>query len=348
MGSTRIIKIVLFSMLTCFLISGCSVYKTNSNIPSLVDSNHSTHSEVLEESTISQEIRFSDNRSLSIEAVVDPIASDALAKIQLKLDQDSLDLMVQELCLSKYPQINESIIDGASNWSVVADNDTLVFSFGCHQYGPLMGVAKYFDVSKDLNGQMIDSTSTYIPHYITDYIPEGMSISAEEAGSEIGKLLSRYSDFTFVPWSVTAGYDAQEQQGYYYAFMQQQYNGFPVYGNEISKVSAFLSNKGIFSFGGTILLKEHERIKLSTILTLSDAVEIFKENFPVYAIGESVTCHRIVFGYIASLQNDVVSLAPAWVFECTDVSNIGSESTQIRYYNCACFVESGDFWIESL
>lgn len=345
MVRTRMIKSVSFILIICILISGCSLYKKDDNLSASVSSNHPKDNDTLEETLISQEKQYEDTRILTIEAKVASVPADTLANIKLEMDEAALKGMVDDLCISIYPQLDESIIDGASNWSIVSDDETLVFSFSCYREGSLMGVARYFDVSRDLNGKMVDPNNTYIPHYITDHMPDGVTFSAEEAGDKIANLLSQYSCFTFTPWSVTAGYDDQEQQGYYHAFMQQHYNGFPVYGNELSKVSAFISPDGIFSFGGTILLKEYEENRLSNMMSLSEAIEVFSGNFPVYAIGDTVVCNKITFGYIATLQNDVISLSPAWIFECTDKN---SENDIIRYYNCACLIESGEFWIESL
>lgn len=342
---TQKTKSILFFLTICIFLSGCSMYQRNEDVPALTSSDYLMEDFVFEERNISQERQFENSKKLIIEATVDTVPADALTNITLNVDNVALKALVDDLCFSLYPQLNESVIDGASNWSIVSDNETLVFSFSSYQEGPLAGVARYYDVTRDLNGQMLDGESTYIPHYMTSHIPNGVIFSAEEAGAKITDLLAQYSCFTFTPWSVTAGYDNQKQQGYYYAFMQQHYNGFPVYGDEISKVSAFISSDGVFSFGGTILLKEHEQAKLSSTMALDKAIEMFSNNFPVYAIGDSVLCNRITFGYIANIQDSEILLSPAWVFECTDTDS-STETT--RYYNCACLMESREFWIESL
>ena len=345
MTRARVIKSFSFILIMCILISGCSLYKKDDNLPASVSPLPSTGIDALEETLVSQEKQYEDTRTLTVEAKVASVPADALANIKLEIDEAALKSMVDNLCISIFPQLEESIIDGASKWSIVSDDGTLVFSFSCYREGSLMGITGYFDVSRDLNGKTVGPDNDYIPHYITDHIPDGVTFSAEEAGDKIANLLSQYSCFTFTPWSVTAGYDDQKQQGYYHAFMQQYYNGFPVYGNELRKVSAFLSPDGIFSFDGTILLKEYEENRLRHVMSLGEAIEVFSGKFPVYAIGDTVVCNKITFGYIASLQNDMMSLSPAWIFECMDKN---SENDMIQYYSCACLIESGEFWIESL
>jgi len=210
----------------------------------------------------------------------------------------------------------------------------------------------YLNVVNDINSDILDEPlSWFTPHYITQLEPPMMDITAEEAAQEASAVFSQYSCFTYTPQNIVAfDAEAEGESGYYYIKLQPVYNGILVLdkyvagSTEYSKsiaISAAMSAKGLFSFQGNLLYKEIERAEVEQRLSLKRAVEKMAEDFPIYAIGETVTVTNICAAYCfqASVADGTDTLVPGWAFACIDSAEDSSGIKQ--QYTCFYDFETG-------
>lgn len=305
-----------------------------------------------EETAISRFVQMGD-KSLTIDAVLSPVDLNKMPEIRLSFDKNTLTKMVNDIVLVKYPQVTESIMDGNSLWSILRDDGSVELSFSCSPEGLFSGLVFYVDAERDVTGENLDPDgSIWIPHYITQLKPDDISFSAKEAGNRICSLLSGYSCFDYAPRSIVAQYDRQLGKGCYHLWLQPFFEGAPVYGNGISWVWAFMSQEDLFQFQGTMVLMENSRRTLEHYYSLGDALNTFEASLPAYAYGNEITCKSISVGYIADRdpanpQSDIVTLSPAWIFECTDVKSGPEHGEKTMYYYCYVLLETGEFWSQT-
>lgn len=286
------------------------------------------------------------DRTLKMDVQVTIPDLETLETVKLAFDEELLDTMVEELAKSRFPDIQEEEVGGYRDWSV-QNEEQLLFVLSCEDTGFDAGWTYYEDVADELNGQAIgeDDLKWWIPHYLTEHIPNQMGLSAAEAAKEIGDFLARYSCFAYEPWSVAAFNCKNDPNisGYYSARMQPYYDDLPVYGEQQMKISAHMSAEGVFGFQGVLLLKEQERAAIQQAMPLDAAVEQFQKDFAAGAIEGSVTVDRINIGYIArSGYQGNYTLSPAWVFECTELpENTEGANSTTDYHTYAYLLETG-------
>lgn len=281
------------------------------------------------------------DKTVMIHTTVAPMEEENLFTAVLTPDISAWAALGKELLPNYAKKIDSAVQSGSMHISVVEDECLqLTFSLGENSVGGMV----FLDCEKDLNGSDLDSGRSYsIPHYRTQLVPPAMEITADEASEKVCELLDSYSCLRFTPWNITAGYDSQNMKGYYHIKLQPQMEGIPIYSELIS---AFFSDEGLFSCQGMVFLQERERTPVESVFPLERAVEQFIANCPAYAYTEKIVCKQIGLGYISTSEADIVTLSPAWIFECQEdmYSEDGSQIIYTRYYNCGFLLENGDFW----
>lgn len=256
-----------------------------------------------------------DGKSLVIHARVEMPDFDNLEAVTLVFDEETLRRAAEDLVLSRYPDVREQRDEasGSRGWSVESEN-RLSLSLDCFDQGFEAGRLLFLDVSRDRNGSGMgqDDLNAFTYGYITPHIPTGLEITGREAGEAMGQFLSQYSCFTYQAWSLRAQDD--EAGGYYQAFLEPQYEGLPVKGKGL-RVSACLSEEGVFTFQGVMALKARSRESVEAAMTLEAAVEAFREELP-WLRGTAVEVVDIRPGYTThSGYGGEWTLRPAWIFD---------------------------------
>lgn len=297
---------------------------------------------------ISEEVHSGESK-LVIDTSVEIPDLTSLEEISLCFDETRLDTMVEDLVQSQYPGLREESMDGDRKWSV-ATEEQLLFSFGIMDAGWESGRTYYLDVLRDLNGQHVDEdeANLFTPYYMTKHIPDQIEITPEEAANKMCKFLSLYSCFSYEPWNVAA-VNCRNQpgtSGYYQMSMQPQYDGLPVYGHGALRVSACMSEEGIFTFQGIMVLKEQSRMAAEITMSLEEALEAFMADFVDHPQGDLVTVDHIKVGYLAeSHYGGTWSLSPVWVFEYHVVTTGTNNQEAQKYYDtCAYRMENGSLY----
>lgn len=262
-----------------------------------------------------------DGKSLVIHTQVEMPDLDNLEDVTLVFDEEKLRAAAEDLVLSQYPNEKEQRdkAAGSRGWSVETE-DRLLICLDCFDQGFEAGRLLFLDAARDRNGNGMgeDDLNAFTYGYITPHIPTGLEITGSEAGEAMGQFLSRYSCFTYQPWSLRAQDDAVG--GYYQAFLEPQYDGLPVKG---MKVSACLSEEGVFTFQGIMALKEQSRKRVEATMTLEQAVEAFREELPWFR-GTAVEVVDIRLGYTArSGYAGEWILRPAWIFDYAQTTDRG-------------------------
>lgn len=284
-----------------------------------------------------------DDKTVMIHATVVPVEEETLFTVVLTPDISAWAAFGKEL-LPNYAQEIDSAVRSESMDISVIEDERLCLSFSLGRYS--VGDIVFLDCEKDLNGSDLDSDWSYsIPHYRTQLIPPATEITAEKSAEKVCELLDSHSLLHFTPWNITAGYDSQKMKGYYHIMLQPQLEGIPIY-PEI--ISAFYSDEGLFSCRGTVFVQEWERTPVESVFPLERAVEQFIANCPAYAYTEKVVCQQINLGYVLTSDEDIITLSPAWIFECQEdvYSEDGSQIIYTRYFDCGFFLENGEFWLD--
>lgn len=278
--------------------------------------------------------------SISIDTELPAVIPEALAGITLEADPALWQTMGRELVMERFPQIEGELSAGTTDIGL-SDEKTGRLLLGYHlSRDGMAGYVDYLDVERDLNGSSLDGDGTwFLPHYVTSSIPDGMAVTAEEACAEVRTLLERYSCFRFTPWNIRGEFDHQKQQGCYRITLQPEYEGVPLYGLH-TDMEAFYSNDGLFLCQGLMMLKESQRRAIPSPLPLKDAIEAFVNTIPELTTRDQVQCTAIRQGYLASVQEEAVTLSPAWVFECSG-SQSGSEQGYASYFQIPVLMENG-------
>lgn len=305
--------------------------------PSSIPAKWSPESDFTESIDVTQQVR---GTSLTIHAPVPAVSEQqfhSLGNVKMEGDVQLWEKMGRELLVERYPQLEAELSSG----------NTDIFLSDPEPYRPLLcfscsvdgwaGRLYYDDYLRDLGGRNLDEAGTSrLPHYLTSIVPDGMSMTGEEAAQAAAELLSDYSCFQFTPWNVQANFDSEKQQGYYYILLQPEYQGIPVYE---TLPNAYYSNQGLFASQGLVMLKETGWEPLSSSLPLEQAVASVVNNIPELTFCDSVQCDTVRLGYVVEgEQEGEVALTPAWVFECA-----GTQSGQehVHYFNIYVSLETG-------
>lgn len=283
------------------------------------------------------------DKTVMIHATVAPVEEENLFTAVLTPDISAWAALGKELLPNYAKKIDSAVQSGSMHISVAEDEFLrLTFSLGENSVGGMV----FLDCEKDLNGSDLDSGRSYsIPHYRTQLVPPATEITADEASEKVCELLDSHSCLRFTPWNITAGYDSQKMKGYYHIMLRPQFEGVPIYP---AIISSFYSDEGLFSCQGTVFLQERERTPVECVFSLERAVEQFIAYCPAYAYTEKVVCQQIGLGYVLASEEDIISLSPAWIFECQEdiYSEDGSQIIYTRYYDCGFLLENGEFWLD--
>lgn len=234
-----------------------------------------------------------DGKSLVIHTQVEMPDFDNLEAVTLVFDEETLRRAAEDLVLSRYPDAREQRDEasGSRGWSVESEN-RFSLSLDCFDQGFEAGRLLFLDVARDRNGSGMgeDDLNAFTYGYITPHIPTGLEITGSEAG------------------------------GYYQAFLEPQYEGLPVEG---LRVSACLSQEGVFTFQGVMALKAQSRKRVETTVPLEQAVEAFREELP-WLRGTAIEVVDIRPGYTArSGYGGEWTLRPAWIFDYAQTTDQG-------------------------
>lgn len=276
--------------------------------------------------------------SLTIHAPVPAVSEQqfhSLGNVKMESDVQLWEKMGRELLVERYPQL-EAELDSGNTDIFLSDPEPYrpLLCFSCSATG--VGQLYFDDYLLEMGGRDLDEAGTHHqPHYITSIIPDGMTMTGEEAGQAVAELMSNYSCFRFTPWNVVAHYDQQTGQGCYLVDLQPEYQGIPVY-ETLS--NAYYSNQGLFASQGLVMLKETGWEPLSSSLSLEQAVASVVNNIPEASFCDSIQCDIVRLGYVKQEQEGAVTLTPAWVFECS-----GTQSGQehVHYFNIYVSLETG-------
>lgn len=304
--------------------------------PASIPAKWSPESDFTESIDVTQRVR---GTSLTIHAPVPAVSEQqfhSLGNVKMEGDVQLWEKMGRELLVERYPQLEAELSSGNTD-IFLSDPEPYrpLLSFSCSVDG-WAGRLYYDDYLRDLGGRDLDEAGTHHqPHYITSIIPDGMTMTGEEAGQTVAELLSNYSCFQFTPWNVQANFDSEKQQGYYYILLQPEYQGIPVY-ETLSY--AYYSNQGLFASQGLMMLKETGWEPLSSSLSLEQAVASVVNSIPEASFCDSIQYDIVRLGYVKQEQEGAVTLTPAWVFECS-----GTQSGQehVHYFNIYVSLETG-------
>ncbi len=289
-----------------------------------------------------------DGRSLQIDAEVVLPDLHTMANIKLGANTEKWNQLAEDWILSKAPgtksvssefqTVWQTEEEGAFHERLSIDSDNIKVD--------------YLNEANDINSDMMEKEeiSWFVPHYITRECPPLVSISAEEAAKEVSQILAQYSCFTYSPWNIVA-FNAEREgdSGAYCVELQPLYNDIPVFDQytpgrnehvQSAKISAWMSAEGLFAFQGNLLLKETGKTDIVRALSLDRAVEKLVEDFPIYAIGESVYVTGICAAYYlqGTTEDETCTLIPGWAFECCDSAE---KSSHERQYTCFYDFENG-------
>ena len=289
-----------------------------------------------------------DGRVLRIDAQVTLPNWSALAHIRLGSDVEKLNDLVNDLILSLSPRTQAISNAYQTDW-IVKDGGEVEKSLSIQADNIRV---YYLDDANDINSSSIEKNENvaWIPHYITEQHPPKLDMTGEEAAKIACSILEQYSCFTYFPWNVVA-FDAEAKfsSGAYGMELQAFYNGFPIFDQysasknehiQSCKMDAWMSDDGLFSFQGALLLKEIEKTEIKQTLSLDSAIQKMIEDFPIYAIGSTVHVTGICAAYFlqGSSEDTTCTLIPGWAFECTDSAE---KSLYERYYTCFYDLETG-------
>lgn len=303
--------------------------------PASIPAKWSPESDFTESIDVTQRVR---GTSLTIHAPVPAVSEQqfhSLGNVKMEGDVQLWEKMGRELLVERYPQLEAELSSGNTD-IFLSDPEPYrpLLSFSCSATG--VGQLYFDDYLLEMGGRDLDEAGTHHqPHYITSIIPDGMTMTGEEAGQTVAELLSNYSCFQFTPWNVQANFDSEKQQGYYYILLQPEYQGIPVYE---TIPNAYYSNQGLFASQGLMMLKEAGWEPLSSSLSLEQAVASVVNSIPEASFCDSIQCDIVRLGYVKQEQEGAVTLTPAWVFECS-----GTQSGQehVHYFNIYVSLETG-------
>lgn len=303
--------------------------------PASIPAKWSPESDFTESIDVTQRVR---GTSLTIHAPVPAVSEQqfhSLGNVKMEGDVQLWEKMGRELLVERYPQLEAELSSGNTD-IFLSDPEPYrpLLSFSCSATG--VGQLYFDDYLLEMGGRDLDEAGTHHqPHYITSIIPDGMTMTGEEASQAAAELMSNYSCFRFTPWNVQANFDSEKQQGYYYILLQPEYQGIPVYE---TIPNAYYSNQGLFASQGLMMLKETGWEPLSSSLSLEQAVASVVNNIPEASFCDSIQCDIVRLGYVEQEQEGAVTLTPAWVFECS-----GTQSGQehVHYFNIYVSLETG-------
>lgn len=303
--------------------------------PSSIPAKWSPESDFTGSIDVTQQVR---GTSLTIHAPVPAVSEqqfNSLGNVTMEGDVQLWEKMGRELLVERYPQLEAELSSGNTD-IFLSDPEPYrpLLCFSCSATG--VGQLYFDDYLLEMGGRDLDEAGTHHqPHYITSIIPDGMTMTGEEAGQAVAELMSNYSCFRFTPWNVVAHYDQQTGQGCYLVDLQPEYQGIPVY-RALSY--GYYSEQGLFAAQGLMMLKETGWEPLSSSLPLEQAVASVVNNIPEASFCDSIQCDIVRLGYVKQEQEGAVTLTPAWVFECS-----GTQSGQehVHYFNIYVSLETG-------
>lgn len=286
------------------------------------------------------------NISVSINADVLVPEADGIYKVVFVFDEENMNRIVNEWLLPAYPgaktYTDESVDYG---WGTSKEDGSVLMGFSADRDGRI----GFVDASKDING----SEEEYHPlgiRYITNEIPLGMNIDAQEAEKTAISFVEKYAPFKYSALKISDVNDKQRNKGYYEIYLQPEYRKIPVcvalscdgY-NPSLFFEVCISAEGIFSFQGISNLKEIDCKPVESIMPFDSIMDYFSNDIAVLATGTDVRVNNIYLAYISEGDNSAsqeIKLTPAWCFEYTDTRIEDGVETTTRF-TLAYSVENG-------
>lgn len=214
------------------------------------------------------------------------------------------------------------------------------------------GFCSYLDVQRDLTCPYLDGEHILEYGFITEQIPPGLEITAEEAGEEAARFLEEYSCFSFRPWNILAGDrpSADARSGDYSVNLQALYEGIPVSvkGDTRISVNVLTAVDGIYHVQGLFPLKAAKTEPVEKLVSLDSVLKKYQTEFAAFSEGDAVEVHRIALEYIPEQAGeDSCTLIPVWTFACTESrmeTYDGQEQEIVTKYDYVYSAENGEFY----
>jgi hypothetical protein len=286
------------------------------------------------------------NISISINADVSVPEVESINRIVFIFDEDNMNRIVNEWLLPAYPDAKTHTDESYDyGWGTSKEDGSVLMGFSADRDGRI----GFVDASKDING----SEEEYHPlgiRYITNEIPLGMNIDAQEAEKTAITFVEKYAPFKYSALKISDVNDKQRNKGYYEIYLQPEYRKIPVcvalscdgY-NPSLFFEVCISAEGIFSFQGISNLKEIDCKSVENIMSFDSIMEYFSNDIAVLAIGTDVRVNNIYLAYIPECDNSAnpeIKLIPAWCFEYTDSRIEDGQKVDMKF-TVAYSVENG-------
>lgn len=288
-------------------------------------------------------------KTLRIDAETETHGFADAAEVTIAADEEKMRSLAEELLKLRYPEAPGFESAGEEAWQY-AENGNTVFEFAVSDSGGFY----YMDIPDNINGVWLEMNHLFEYGYITEQVPDGLTLSAEEAAEEAGSFLENDSDFTFRPWNVLAigGDEGSDRSGYYEISLQAYMDGIPVSVKGEANTRGFYavarySDTGLFSMEGFAPFSERERRVLEDTVSPEQIVEAFRGNFDFFCSGETLEVNRIYFEYYPADNGDgSYTLTPVWAFDCVDTrTELETYETEpvVQRYSVLYYAEDGSF-----
>lgn len=288
-------------------------------------------------------------KDLYIDADVEVGDLAGISRVTLTVDEEMIQKFVDDMIRSKYPEVQETVSEesGDRQWDHAEGERTLATCMMAEN-----GFFSYLDVQRNLNCPYLDGEHILEYGYVTEQLPPGLEITAEEAGEEASRFLEAYSCFSFRPWNILAGDrpSAYARSGCYSIDLQAVYKGIPILVKGGTRISAtvFIAGDGIFEVQGVFPLKEDKTEPIEKLISLDSVLKKFQTEFAAFSEGDAIRVNRIALEYIPEQTGaDSYTLHPVWTFACAE-SRVetydGQEQEIVAKYDYVYSAESGDFY----
>ena len=282
-----------------------------------------------------------------IEADVTTEHIDDASIVELEFCESNLNLMADELILELYSDANQTASGPYEyQWLYLGDEDTVTSLYATNN-----GSVNYYDSARDINGSSADEDHIFEYGYFTDAIPQGMTISSEDAAVEAANFLAQYTPFEYRAYNILTSNDNEHGEGYYEINLEVLIDGIPVFSRSGGDEFYFpinpkinISSEGIFEFQGRICFEIQDKIPLESYFTLDEVLNKFVDDIGMLASGETIFVNRIYLAYIPidSEDDQLTSLVPVWCFECIDSRTENGQEINIPI-TTAYSIENGRF-----
>lgn len=341
-------KTLVTCLATLLVFSSCAAIQPISSESSTEDTiNQQTTSEVTIDKSTSDTLgstiagnathieRYStsNNVQISIDAVVDTSLPKDLSIVTMSCRGDTAKSITDNWLITNYPDANKRP-------QILSDFD---------------GHIHFTDVSKDINGSQVDDIYFFQEQgFITDSVPLGMSIDANEAGKQAIDFISKYTSLRFSIYSIKAINDTANNKGYYQVRLQAEYNDLPLYpvngsleplyvvvddqtqlmidGPHCVEFEINISSEGIMGFQGIVNLKETGSIPVDNSAPFEDIVDKCLSDMEemsskptggpgIVVTDRKYTVNKIYLAYISVIhygETCSITFEPSWCFDCQD------------------------------